>query len=500
MTPNKFSGYSRDGRRLYHFGGGGNDSPAPAPQPTTQTVNQTNIPDYARPYVEDLLGRSQALTTQNTYQPYGGQRVNAPTQLQNQAYAGAGNMTISPWNNVGEQHTHDAMIRAQQLRDQPYNPATFNGAVGQWATMPTQARDVRGPSPVSSVQQPNDLSYTSTQGFNTPGVSNSYMNPYMQQVVDIQKREATRNSAMMGQQQGAQAVGAGAFGGSRDAIVQSERERNLGQQLGDIQSQGSNAAWQQAQQAFQSDASRNLQSQQGNQQALLGWGGQNIQGQMANQQAQLTQGQQSLQGQQSNQNADLTRSQQTLAAQQANQQQNLGVGAQGLQAAQQAEQSRQFGSQYGLEALRAQMAGANQLLQAGQQDYNQQMGIYGLQDQLGTQQQSIGQQQLDANYQEYQNAQRFPYQNLDTMSSIIHGLPLSQTSSAMYQAPPSTVSQLAGLGTAAYGFSRMAGMKRGGMVRDAAYADGGDVIDVDAREVPHNPEAGLASLLISQIH
>jgi hypothetical protein len=78
----------------------------------------------------------------------------------------------------------------------------------------------------------------------------SYMSPYMQNVVDIQKQEAARQSGIMGQQQAAGAVQRGAFGGSRDAIMQAERERNLSQQMGDIQARGSQAAYDQAANQF----------------------------------------------------------------------------------------------------------------------------------------------------------------------------------------------------------------------------------------------------------
>ena len=37
------------------------DSPSPAPAPTSQTVTNTSIPEYARPYVETMLGKAQAL-------------------------------------------------------------------------------------------------------------------------------------------------------------------------------------------------------------------------------------------------------------------------------------------------------------------------------------------------------------------------------------------------------------------------------------------------------
>ena len=84
----------------------------------------------------------------------------------------------------------------------------------------------------------------------TAGAIQERMSPFMQNVVDIQKREAQRDADVRRQQLAAQAVGARAFGGSRDAIQQAEFDRNLQQQLADIQATGQQAAFQQAQQGL----------------------------------------------------------------------------------------------------------------------------------------------------------------------------------------------------------------------------------------------------------
>ena len=76
--------------------GKGGGSPAPAP--SQQTVTQTSIPEYARPYVENMLGKSEALTdiNANPYQAYGGQRIQDFTPMQQQAFQGVGNMQVAP--------------------------------------------------------------------------------------------------------------------------------------------------------------------------------------------------------------------------------------------------------------------------------------------------------------------------------------------------------------------------------------------------------------------
>ena len=79
-----------------------------------------------------------------------------------------------------------------------------------------------------------------------------YMDPYMQSVADVQKREAIRDFER-GQLEGSAAVSAGAFGGSRQAVAQGMAEQNLEQRLGDIQQIGSQAAFDRAMQMFESD-------------------------------------------------------------------------------------------------------------------------------------------------------------------------------------------------------------------------------------------------------
>jgi len=86
-----------------------------------------------------------------------------------------------------------------------------------------------------------------------------FMDPYAQNVIDIQKREANRQSQMAGLQEAGQAVKSGAFGGSRAGLVEAERARNTGQLLSDIQMRGSEAAYQNAQQALQRDIANKMQ-------------------------------------------------------------------------------------------------------------------------------------------------------------------------------------------------------------------------------------------------
>jgi hypothetical protein len=332
-----------------------------------------------------------------------------------------------------------------------------------------------------------------TQSFTQPNTASQYMNPYTQNVVNVQQREAQRQADIAGAAQGAQAARAGAFGGGRDAVMRSEAARNLAMQKGNIQATGQQAAFENAQRQFNAEQQMGLQANlanQGVQQQA------NLQNLSAGLQTQGLGAQTGLQAQGMNQSTG-------LQAQQANQQYGLnaqqmaeqsrqyGYGQQmsnaqnqaqyGQAAAQLAEQARQYGAGLGLQGIQTALTGAGQLGAMGQNQYNQQTGIYGLQNQYGTQRQQQDQNMLQQQYQDFQNQQRYPYQQLDYMSSLIRGTPMG-TVNTLYQAPPSPVSQLAGLGTAAYGASKI--MASGGQVQDAPY-----------REKP----AGLVDLAIAKM-
>jgi len=333
----------------------------------------TELPEWARGYAKDALYQASQLTdiNKNPYKTYDQNRIAGFTPMQEQAQQAASGMQAAP--QLGQATT--GLNTAMQ------------GALGtQYKFDPYQSQQA------------------STQDFRGQGTAESFMNPYMQNVVDIQKREAGRQSGIQGTQQQAQATQAGAFGGGRDAIMRAERERNLGQQMGDIQAQGSNAAFQQAQQQF------NAQNQLG------------LQAQMANQGA-------------------------------------------GLNAAQLNAQQGQYGAGLGLQGLQTGVSAANALSGVGQNQYQQNMGINQLQNQYGTQQQQQNQRPLDQAYQDFLNQQNYPYKQLGFMSDMVRGLPLGQQgTSQMYQAPPSLLSQAAGIGATAYGLSKA----EGGPVKERA--------------------------------
>lgn len=265
-----------------------------------------------------------------------------------------------------------------------------------------------------------------TQSFGAPGTAESMMSPYMQNVVDIQQREALRQDAIAKQARAAQAIRSGAFGGTREGVVEAEAQRNLATQLGDIQAQGLQQAYQQAQQQFNTEQQARLAAQQANQQAGLTVGQQNLSAQLGVQA--LGEGQIGLQTALANLSAEqqarvqnqanLLQSQgmnQTAALQAAlsNQQINYNTALQNAQMQQQVNLANQAmqgqygiqGAQLGLQAAaqRFQQAGfdANTAMQMAQLDQTQQQqalqqaqaiqGIGALRGQQALQQAQVGQ-------------------------------------------------------------------------------------------------------------
>ena len=79
------------------------------------------------------------------------------------------------------------------------------------------------------------------------------MSPYQQNVTDIALREANRQAAMARKQNALTSMTSGAFGGGRNALMQSEILRNQAQNAADIQAKGSQAAYENAQKQFAAD-------------------------------------------------------------------------------------------------------------------------------------------------------------------------------------------------------------------------------------------------------
>jgi hypothetical protein len=209
------------------------------PQISQITQSQTSIPDYARPYVENLLGSAQAYTdpSQNPYQQYMGERQAQFSPLQQMSYDNAAMMQGSP-----------------QLQD---------------------ATAMAGSAGLGALNTGYTYNPYQTKSFTDPGMAASYMSPYMKNVVERQQADATRQAAIAEQGMNAQAARSGAFGGSGNYLMRGQAAGNLNRQLGDIYAQGQQAAYTQGMGQFNQEqgatqAAANLNAQQGQFGAGLG--------------------------------------------------------------------------------------------------------------------------------------------------------------------------------------------------------------------------------------
>jgi hypothetical protein len=461
--------FSPDRFVLYMGGGGGGGQPS-------QSTQVSDLPDWAKPYAQETLEKTKAITA-SPYQTYDQPRIAGFSPMQQQAQEAASRMGTS-----GQLSTGTGLATAAGLMGlgANYQPGYFgNQFRAPQQYQPSQFGMMQTQAPELQQYQMGPAERASTQSFTQPGSAEAYMSPFMQNVIDKQTREAERQAGLAAQQQRAQSIQRGSFGGGRTGIREAAAARDLAQLKSDIYGTGQQAAFQNAQQQFNAEQQARMQAQLANQQAGLTVGGQNLAALLGTQQ--LGAGQ-NLQSQLANQQAY----QNMLAQQEASRQFGYGQQmtaaqqrAQYGQAAQQlAEQSRQFGAGYGQQGLNTALQAAGQLGNLGQAEFGQQKDILGLQSQFGGQQQALRQQGLTQAYQDFLNEYNYPYKQLGFMSDMIRGLPLGQQSTkTMYEAPGSMLGQLAGLGVGLGGmaqFGKQTGMfKEGGEIKE--YADGGSV-------------------------
>jgi hypothetical protein len=375
----KHNGWLSDGTRTPFTGGGGSGGGGGGP--TQTTVSNTNIPEYARPYVETMLGSAQQqvynyddqgnATGFRPYIPYGA-TVDASGNITNTAQEQAG-AAVAPFSPLQQQ----AQYGIGQMRV----PGQFDTGTGFAALGGIGAANIANQA-AGAGQQYNMMA-------TNPFAQQAFMSPYIQNALQPQLQEMQRQYDITGQQERGRAIGAGAFGGSRQALMQAENQRNK------------NMAMNQA----------------------------------------------------------------------------IGTGFQ--DAFKSAQQAQQFGANLGVQGYGTALQGTGQLTAAGRtmadiggQQLQAQQGILGLQSQAGAQQQQLEQQRINQAIQNYAMQQQYPMQQLAAMSGLLRGLPLQSATTQSYQAPPSAISQLSGLGlsgAAAYGLMK----KEGGIIK--SYAEGGSV-------------------------
>lgn len=164
-----------------------------------QTSTAGTLSEWAGPYVTDMMGKVQAVADQ-PYQAYEGPLTAGQSALQGQAFTGIGGLTVPT-----------AQMNAG------YTPSTF-----------------------------------------TADKANAYMNPYLMAALNPQIEEARRQAEILRNQQAGRLTKAGAYGGGRQAIMESELGRNLMQNLGKITGEGYKSAYDQALAQFNTEQQREM--------------------------------------------------------------------------------------------------------------------------------------------------------------------------------------------------------------------------------------------------
>lgn len=276
-----------------------------------------------------------------------------------------------------------------------YNPAAFNA---QQVT-PDQLAAYQMQGPDSLTQQ---------------GMVQQYMSPFLQAALEPQLREAQLGAKRTQLAGDLGAARQGTYGGSRALLASMERERNLGQNLGDIRSRGYQTAFEQAQSQFNTEQSARQNAAMKNLEAMLG--------------------------------IQRLGAEQSLAAQQSNQQQ-------GLEAQRLAEQSRQFGAGNELKAYEQMGQLGQTLANIGQGQQNSDIARLGFQQQTAAQEQALQQQYLTQGYQDFLTQRDYPYQQYQRYMNLLSAVPVAQSSTQTQSTPTMSVGErlLGGAGLAALG-------------------------------------------------
>ena len=515
--PGMYQGADHTGRRVLNVGGGGG--------PSQSTVTQSNIPEWLRPQTEALLGAATQeyftteqgpegqiqITGMKPFVPYStrpGDYVAGFTPQQEQAFFEAANLQTPGGFGAGSnlasaagqgamqsalagyqygQQGQQSGLLGQELgisggeyygglgADYGGMGAGYGGMAaglapeaqfyGQTAAdigaMGLRAeelgRDV-GQEAREYARQAASMGGTYERMATDPTAISAYMSPYQSAVSEIAKQRAIEDAqrSQLGANLGA--VRQGTYGGARQALAQSQREAALQKQLSDIETQGLQTAYDKALEAQRFGVTTGLQGLQGAQAGL----GTTLQG-----------GQLGLSG-----------IGQALAGQQAGLAglgqagQLYGLGMQGAQTGLQGVQSQlagtaqgMQGAQAGLQGVGAAQAGyglagqqAQTLANIAQQEQAANIARLQFQQEMGAIPQAQEQKIIDQAIQNYAMAQESPYQRLAQYSGLIRGYATPTTTVEQYSAPASPISQLAGLGTAAYGFG--VGRKEGGKIEE----------------------------------
>jgi len=389
-------------------------------------TNESNLSSWAGPGISDYIQRGTAIAKQ-PYQAYKGPLTAGTSPLQQQAFTAAGNLSTPGSIAQAAAGAGDVAAKMGQLS---YTPATMTNQFT---------------APGAYQASNNANQYTATSPYNASNITSNtfgaeqaqqYMNPYLQASLDPQLAEARRQSQMTQMANAARATQAGAFGGSRGALMDIETQRNLGTNLANITGQGYNTAYNNAMTQFNSDQGRNLQAQQANEASRQFGANQALSN------AQNT-AQYGLAGLNANEaSRQFGANQAMTAAQQQAQYGNL--------AQSQTEQSRQYGNTFGLNALQDQLGAYNSQGNLGAIQNTAGLANLNAMTAAGNAQRDIEAQGIAAKKAAFEEERNAPMANILATQALYRGLPVSTVTSSTATTPAMDIGKAIGQGQDVY--------------------------------------------------
>ena len=363
---------------LIEFKGKGGGSPAPTKQESVSY--SSNLPEYAEPYYKEQMKQvaKEVYTTDSA--------GNVTGVKPSAVYKGPRVAGFRDDQTAAQDQTRGLTDPTQIAQGTTALTGGLGGATSAMGGIGTAL----GYTPETITDET-----ITTERFTDPGIAASYMNPYQQQVVDVQTAEARRQADIAKASRGLGSIGRGTFGGGRQALMEGEADRALATQLGAIQATGSQQAYEQGQKAFTQDLARDFNMQKANQAA-------------------------------------------DLQAQQLNQTGN--------------QFTADLNKQLGLGGLQAQSTIGGQLGQLGALDQQTDLQRIQALAASGGEQQRMDQEYLNANKQRFLEEENARKAALEYQSNILQGTAGALGSTNTQYAPaPSMASQIGGLGLAGLG-------------------------------------------------
>jgi hypothetical protein len=277
--PHLYQGADHKGHRTYNMGGGGGGGP------TQSTVTQTSVPEWLRPQTEAVLGAGM----QEYFDATPRKVTNPLTGETTTEYDITGTRPYTPYS----QNAADYFAPFSQQQQQVFGEAAgmrtpggfqtgqqMTGMAGQGGLDTVGSAFGYGGQGAGFGQQAAGMGGMYERMATDPMSMQAYMSPYMQNVVEIQKQQAIEDAqrAQLGANLGA--ARQGTYGGARQTLAQTQREAALNKQLSDIQAQGLQSAFDQAQKSQQFGVTSGLQGLQTGIQGA-GMGLQGVQGAQA---------------------------------------------------------------------------------------------------------------------------------------------------------------------------------------------------------------------------